>query len=213
MPLHQPVEELEKLSVQKSQSFTGTGLAYAQIMWNKELGPFQQITGMSFSITGAAFAGVLGQIRTQLFDVVADLTADTPLAELPGKEQVDAAVGQHIGTQYNTTIHTTNGPTAIGTKAAATSTGLGVDEAVRLLDAVRAASDGITDQPAKTDLLEALEDLRAEVKSATPDTGAVVKKTGRRKTAAASIGILALSSAVGGAVEALISLAVGGAFG
>ena len=134
MPLHQPVEELEKLSVQKSLSFTGTGLAYAQTMWNKELGPFQQITGMSFSISGAVFAGVLGQIRTQLVDVVADLTADTPLAELPRKEQVDAAVGQYIGTQYNTTIHTANAPTVIGTKAAATSTGLSVGEAILLLD-------------------------------------------------------------------------------
>jgi hypothetical protein len=213
MPLHQPVEELEKLSVQNSQSFTGPGLAYAQMMWNKELGPFQQITGMSFSITGAVFAGVLGQIRSQLVEVVADLTADTPLEELPGKEQVDSAVDQHIGTQYNTTIHTANGPTAIGTEAAATSAGLSVEEAIRLLDAVRAVSEGITNQQDTTELLQAVEDLRAEVAGATPDTGAVVKKTGRLKAAAASIGIPALSSAVGGAVNAFTSLALSGAFG
>ncbi|WP_163544611.1 hypothetical protein [Occultella kanbiaonis] len=115
--LHQPIEELEKFATQRSLAFTGTGLAYAQHLWNKELGPFQHIVGMSFTLSGSAISGVLGQIRTQLVDVVADLTTDTPLAELPGKEQVDAAVGQHIGTQYNTTIHAASGPTAIGTKA------------------------------------------------------------------------------------------------
>lgn len=210
--LQQPIEELEKLTAQRSLSFTGTGLAYAQHLWNAELGPFQQIIGMSFTMSGSAISGVLGQMRTQLVDVVADLTADTPLADLPRKDQVDAAVGQHIGTQYNTTIHAANGPTAIGSNAGA-STGLSVDEAVRLLDAVRAASDSVSDQQAKAELLQAVEDLRAEAESPAPDTGALVKKTGRLQAAAASIGIPALSSAVGGAVEAFTSLAMGGAFG
>lgn len=213
LPLHQPIEELEKLGTQKSLSFTGTGLAYAQTMWNKELDWRQQITGIRFSLSGSAIAGVLGQIRTQLVDVVADLTAETPLAELPRKDQVDAAVGQHIGTQYNTTIHEASGPTAIGTKAEATREGLSVDDAIRLLEAVRAAAGDVGDQQAKAELLEAVEDLRAEVRRTEPDTGAVVKKVGRLRAVAATIGIPAISSAVGGAVEAFTSLAMGGAFG
>lgn len=213
LPLHQPIEELEKLAAQKSFSFTGTGLAYAQTMWNKGLGPFQQITGMSFSLSGSAITGVLGQIRTQLVDVVADLTADTPLAELPGKEQVDAAVGQHIGTQYNTTIHAGNGPTAIGTEAEATSQGLGVDDVIRLLEAVRTASSGLDDQSVRDELLQAVEDLRTELQSVSPDTGSVMKKAGRLKAVAASIGIPALGSAVSGAVEAVTTLAMNGALG
>nr|WP_146077534.1 hypothetical protein [Clavibacter michiganensis] len=210
--LYQPIEELQSLSAQGSLSFTGTGLSYAQHLWNKELGPFQQIIGMSFMMSGSAISGVLGKIRTQLVDIVADLTADTPLAELPEKEQVDAAVGQHIGTQYNTTIHAANGPTAIGTNAAA-STGLSVDDAVRLLDAVRVASDGITDQGAKVELLQAVDDLRTEVENPLPDTGAVVKKAGKLRAAAASVAVPAVSAAVGGAVEAITSLAMSGAFG
>lgn len=213
LPLHQPIEELERLAAQKSLSFTGIGLAYAQNLWNKELGPFQQITGMSFSVSGSAIAGVLGQIRTQLVDLVADLTADTPLAELPGKDQVDAAVGQHIGTQYNTTIHAANGPTAIGTKAEAKSEGLSVDDAIKLLDAIHNESDSVDDKQARAELLEAIEDLRAEAESAAPDTGAIVKKVGRLRAAALRIGVPALSAAVGGAVEAFTSLALGGAFG
>jgi hypothetical protein len=38
-PLHQPIEELERLATQKSLSFTGVGLAYAQTIWNQQLGP------------------------------------------------------------------------------------------------------------------------------------------------------------------------------
>jgi len=209
--LDHPIEELEKLAALKSVSFTGTGLAYAQTLWNSELGPYQQITGMTFKISGSTLSGILGKIRTQLVDVVADLTSGTPLAELPRKDQIDAAVGQHIGTQYNTNIHSQHGPLAIGTDAA-TNVGLNVEEAIRLLDIVRTASDSVADTQAKTELLEAIKDLRSEVGSPAPDTGEVVRKTGKLKAAAASIGVPALSAAVGGAVEALTSLAMGGAF-
>lgn len=213
LPLHQPVEELEKMSASKSLSFAGPGLAYAQTLWNNELGPFQQITGMSFKLSGSAISGVLGQVRTQLVDLIADLTADTPLAELPGKAQVDAAVGQHIGTQYVTTISSTNAPTAIGTKAKARSEGLSVGEVIELLDAVRAEADLVPSGASQVELLEVLEDLRVEILKAKPDTGAVVKKAGKLRTAALSVGMPALTAAVGGAVEALTSLAVAGAFG
>ena len=211
--LHQPIEELEQLATQKSLSFTGTGLAYARMMWNKELGPFQEITGISFSIPGSVIAGVLGQIRTQLVDVVADLTAETPLSELPRKEQVDAAVGQHIGTQYNTIIHAANGPTAIGTKATAKTEGLTVDDAIRLLEEARVAASDVSDESIRTELLNAIDDLTAEATAISPDTGAVVRKAGWLRTLAEGVGIPALSGAVGGAVEALVSLAVSGAFG
>lgn len=45
--------------------------------------PFQNIVGLSYVLTGSAVAGMLGQIRTQLVDIIADLTAGTPLSELP----------------------------------------------------------------------------------------------------------------------------------
>lgn len=211
--LHQPIEELERFATESSISFTGNGLAYAQMLWNKELDAFQEIVGISFIVSGAAIAGVLGQIRTQLVDVIADLTAATPLTELPRKEQVDAAVGQHIGTQYNTTIHAANGPVAIGTKATAKTKGLTVDDAVRLLEEARVAASDVSDEPRRKELLNAIDDLTAEATAASPDTGAVVRKAGRLRSLAEGVGIPALSGAVGGAVEALVSLAVGGAFG
>jgi hypothetical protein len=209
----QPIEELETLALSETLSFKTAGLSYAQTIWNDKLDTFQQIVGMSFVLSNSRVAGILGQVRTQLVDIVADLTADTPLTELPKKDQVDAAVGQHVGTQYNTTIHAAHGPTAIGTETEATVRGLTVDEAVKLLDAVRAASSEVGNDDGRADLLSAIEDLRAEAEKTTPDTGEVVKKVGRLRAVAEGIGLPSLTAAVGGAVEAFTSLAMSGAFG
>lgn len=117
--LKQPIEELEHLALQKSLSFTSPGLAYAQTIWNNQLDPFQSIMGLSYAMSGSVIAGVLGQIRTHLVDLIADLTADTPLSELPRKDQVDAAVGQYLSQPhavYNTTINEANGPVAVGNR-------------------------------------------------------------------------------------------------
>lgn len=212
-PLRQPVEELANLAGTSSVSFTSPGLAYAQTIWNGKLGPFQQIVDMAYSLPGAMLTGVLGQVRTQLVDVVADLTAETPLAELPRKEAVDAAVGQHIGTQYNTTIQTANGPTAIGNGAESKVQGLSIDDAVKLLDAVRIAAEDVPEDKGRAELLAAIEDLRVATEREVPDTGDVVRKAGKLRTIAAHVGIPAISGAVGGAVETITTLALSGAFG
>lgn len=211
--LRQPIEELETLASLSTLALTHPSLAYAQAVWNDELDEFQQVTNLYFEMPGAVVVGVLGKIRTQLFDVIADLTADTPLRELPRKEQVDAAVGLRVGTLYNTTISGSSGPVAVGKRASATVEGLSLDDALRLLDVVRDAAQEVADVQLRDDLMEALEDLRAEAEASTPETGQVVKKAGRLKAAAARIGIPALSSAVGGAVEAFTSLAIGDMFG
>ena len=212
-PLRQPVEELESLTGTASVSFTSTGLAYAQTIWNSKLGPFQQILGMSYSLPGSMLTGVLGQIRTQLVDVIADLTAETPLAELPKKDAVDAAVGQHIGTQYNTTIQAVNGPTAIGNRAKAKTGGLSIEDALKLLDAAHSAAKDVPDNEGRAELLAAVEDLRAATEKEAPDTGDVVRKAGKLHTIASQIGVPAVTAAVSGAVEKITTLALSGAFG
>lgn len=151
LPLYQLIEESEKIVVQKSVPFTEPELAYAQHVWNEELPRLQEAVNMNFTASDPLFARALSQIRTQLVDLVANATAGTPLSELPREELVDAAVDTYIGTQYNTTIHATNGPTAIGDRAKAKSEGLSV----------------------------AVDDLRAKVEAVTPELGAVVKKARR----------------------------------
>ncbi|MGP9651506.1 AbiTii domain-containing protein [Glutamicibacter sp. AOP38-B1-38] len=103
--IQQPVEELEELAKEKSLSFSSEGLSYAQSLWNSNLNPFQQIINMSYTMNGSAITGILSKIRTQLMELIMDLTSDTPLTDLPRKDRVDQAVSQHIGTQYVTTIH------------------------------------------------------------------------------------------------------------
>jgi hypothetical protein len=176
--MRQPIEELEKLAGQENLSFQTSALAYAQTLWNAKLGPFQQIMGLKYVMSGSAMSGILGQIRTRLVEVVADLTADTPLSELPKKDQVDAAVSHRIGNVYNTTVREATGPVAIGTKAKPSAEGLSITDALRLLEQVRQAAAELSGTD-RTEVLDAGAELRAAVEQENPDTGEVVKKVGR----------------------------------
>lgn len=160
----QPIEELEQLSQIKSVTFTNTGLAYAQAVWNEESDWRQQITSLSYKIAGSTIAGMVGSVRTQLVDLVAELCADTPLTELPKKEQVDAAVRQYVGNQYNTTIQSATGPTAIGTHASS-AVGVELNEVFAMLDALKAivTNEPVEDEAASDELIAAIEDLRQEI--------------------------------------------------
>lgn len=211
IPMRQPIEELEKLAGQENLSFQTSALTYAQTLWNAKLGPFQQIMGLKYVMSGSAMSGILGQIRTQLVDVVADLTADTPLSELPRKDQVDAAVSHRIGSVYNTTIHEATGPVAIGTKAKASAESLSIADALRLLDQVREAAAGVSGTD-RTEVLDAVAELRAAVEQENADTGDVVKKIGKLRAIANKVGVASVTAATGGAAAALTELAVSGAF-
>ncbi|WP_071805677.1 AbiTii domain-containing protein [Couchioplanes caeruleus] len=212
LPFTEPIEQLQQLSEQKSLNFTSEGLAAAQAVWNKKLGPFQQIMSLSFVVSGSVIAGILGQVRTHLVDIVADLTSENPLSELPEKGKVDAAVSNHVGDIYNTTIRTAAGPVAIGAKAQATTQGLTVEGTLGLLDKVQEAAADIADAQ-RTELLDALADLRATVESEAPDTGDVVKKVGKMRALADKVGLPSVAAAAGGAAQAITELAVSGAFG
>jgi len=214
MSFKQPVEELEQMAGQKSLSFSSPGLSMAQSIWNRKLDMFQSISGMSYTMTGAVLAGMVGQVRTQLVDIIADLTADTPLTELPSKGQVDAAVSEHIGgTTYNTTIASSTGPVAIGTKARAKSDGLTISDVLALLDAVQGAAAIEVEEADQAEVLEAVADLRAALAKETPDTGEVVKKAGRLRSLGVRIGGASMLAATEGAASALTEMAMSGAFG
>ena len=66
--LTQPIEELERQAQEKSLRFKPPGLAAAQSVWDRELGPFQSIVNMSYILSGTSISGLLGQIRTKLID-------------------------------------------------------------------------------------------------------------------------------------------------
>ncbi|MFG1713220.1 hypothetical protein [Micromonospora sp. NPDC049203] len=208
----QPVEELQQLAGQQKLKFTERGLAVAQAVWSRELGAFQNIDSLYFVMSGSTIMGILGQIRTKLVDVVADLTGDTPMSELPKKGQVDAAVNHRLGDIYNTTIQTASGPVAIGAKAKASTEGLTVEDALRLLDKVQQAAADIAETQ-RRELLDALTELRNAIESEEADTGDVVKKVGKLRAVANKLGVASVAAATGGAAQAITELAVSGAFG
>ena len=211
-PMKQPIEELEQMATRERLSFTNPALGYAQTLWNQSLGPFQAVYNITYVTTGSAMRGTLGQIRTHLVDLIADLTADTPLTELPRKEQVDAALSHRVGDVYNTTINQADGPVAIGAKASATADGLTLDDALRLLDKVREVAGGVNGGR-HDELMEAVAELREAVAKESPDTGEVVKKAGALRTIGERVGVAAVSSAVNSAIGAITNLAMSGAFG
>lgn len=197
----QPIEELEGSAEQGSISFTGPMLFQAQSIWNRELGPFEQVLGMSFSMTGSLIAGILGQIRTHLVDLISELTSETPLNELPSKKSVDTAMGTYVGTQYNTTIHTAKGATAIGDSASAINEGYDLEDVLELLENTRVLINESHSSTGNDDLLEALDDLQEEIKKPDRAVEDVVTKAGRLKTLAQKFGV----SSVGGTVEGVTS--------
>lgn len=211
--LTQPVEELERLAQGNSLMLTTAGLSVAQSMWNREIAPYQSIVNLSFSLSGSVIAGILGQIRTKLVDLIADLTTTTPLTELPRREDVDAAMQQrigHVGDVYTTTVVKPGGTVAIGRSASA-AMGISVEEVLSLLSAVRVAADETPDDTAE--LEDALTELQKAVMRPQPDTGEVVKQAGKLRSLAEQLGVSAVSSATGAAVTALTNLAMQGAFG
>lgn len=212
-PLRLPVEELEQIATTKSPSFTNGLLSYAEQLWNEQLGPFERVVNLRFTFSGSIFVGVLGQIRTQLIEMMADLTADTPFTELPTKNAVDAAVTTHIGVQYNTNIQSALGPTAVGSNAGAKTEGLSVNDAIKLLDGVKDASVDVQDEVAKSDLISCLQEIRDTLQSSEPSTKEVVEKVGKLKAIAAKVGSAGLDSAVSGVVEGITTMVMSGAFG
>lgn len=215
VPFKQPVEELEQMAGRDSLSFTSPGLSMAQTIWNRKLGPFQNVHGLSYSMTGSVVTGMLGKIRTKLMDVIADLTADTPLSQLPSKDQVDSAVNQRLGvsTMYQTTIHNPAGPVAVGTKARATVEGLSLGDVLKLLDTVQEAVTASDEQPSQVELLEAVDALRLSLAKESPETGEVVKGAGKLRSLGAKLGESSVVAATESAASALMELALGGAFG
>jgi hypothetical protein len=164
---------------------------------------------LRYALTGSTV--VLGQVRTKLVDLIADLTSATPLTELPKKERVDAAVNERIGDVYNTVISKADGPVAIGRQAGASTDGLAVSDALQLLAAARQAAED-THAEHSAAVVQAVDDLIATLGRDEPDTGEVVKKVGFLRAAAQKVGVVAVTAATTTAAETITELAVNGAF-
>lgn len=207
----QPVEELAQLAQQKHLNFGHAGLAMAQTVWNSELGPYQSVVSLAFVVPGSFLSGILAQVRTNLVDMIADLTASTPLTELPGRASVDAAVREHVGDVYNTTVLQPSGPTAIGRESSANA-GLSIADAVTLLKEVAKAANQL-EQSQQADVQAAVRDLEAAMTTEGAESGEVLRRTGKLRSLTEKLGGTALTAATSSAVSAITELALQGAFG
>lgn len=213
VPFRQPIDELDKLATQKSLSFATPGLAVAMSMWNGQLDGFQQVTGLCYRLAGSSIAGILGKIRTQLVDLIADLTSDTPLSELPRKDAVDSAVDHRIGQLgdiYNTTIQKAVGPTAIGREA--TADGNSLEDAIRMLRTVTDLTKA-AEVAGRDELVKEVDETIAALTGPSADTGDIVKRAGRLRALGEKAGVASIAAATGSASHVLTQLAVGGSFG
>jgi hypothetical protein len=211
--LTQPIEELERLAQEKSLHFKPRSVSAAQSIWNRELGAFQSIVNLSYAVSGSVFTGILGQIRTNLVDLIADLTMATPLAELPSRADVDAAMRHHIGhlgDVYTTTVVKPSGPTAVGASANA-SAGLSVEDVLQLLETVKRSAASVAGDT--TEVENAVTELHNAVTQPQPETGEVIKRAGRLRKVAENLGVATVTGATNAAVTAITELAMQGAFG
>lgn len=210
--LRQPIDELAQLASTQTLMIVHPGLGLAKNVMNARTGPYEGIVNMKFALPGSIIVGVLGQVRTRLVEIVADLTADVPLTELPRKETVDAAVNAHIhGAReiYNTTINQPAGPVAVGAGARAITKGLSASDVVALLDGVQAAAAEV-EASQRAELLSIVGELRDALKQPSYDVGAVVKNAGRLRRLGGFLAAATASAAIESAVDGVITFVMAG---
>ena len=211
MSFTQPIEEIDGLAQKDIVTFTHPSVAAAQAVWNNELGPYQSVVSLAYAVPGSHFRGIVAQVRNRLVDIVADLTSSTPLTELPKTAVVEAAVRDHVGVTYNTTVVSPSGPVAIG--QGANATGIGIDSVVKLLSAIVDAAGQIGDASQKDEMTAAVADLENAVTQTEPDAGEVLKRAGKLRELAGRLGVATVTAATTSAVTAVTELALKGAFG
>ena len=167
---------------------------------------------MHWDIPGAAFAGILGKVRSALVDFVAELTADAPLAELPARDLVDAAFALrigHLGDVFNTAVNEPSAPVVVGNNA--TLNGLEVSDVLMLLGRVQREAEDVNRED-RAEVLAAVDGLRAAIDSTHPDSEAVKTRAERLKELGARAGTAGLAAATSGVFEAVVSLLAQGFF-
>lgn len=206
LTLRSPLAEIERMADQKFVKFGSGPLSAALQILNDTLSFAQQAHELAYSVPGATLTGIVDSIRTSLVELVADLTADTPLGELPSRTAVDAALSDHLGVQYITHVHAPSGPVAVGEGAHAQGT---VEDLSRALADLRAMAE----KEGEEELTEAIDDLQQALQEERPAAGPVAEKASRLRRLATSVGSAALGSAVTGVVETATAMAISGVFG
>ena len=161
-----PIRTLMDWSVQDNEiSFMPGGLLIVRDMHNNEYAPFNQILEISIKLDKSHISGMLDRVRTLMTSMIADLTQDNPMRELPSEDKVNSVVKKYIENNYETAIERPSGPVAIGTKASATQSGLTVDNMISLIQNVDLNRYELTGEEravAEAELTHATEELQSD---------------------------------------------------
>lgn len=117
-----------------------------------------------------------------------------------------------MGDVYNTSINQPTGPTAVGSASTAKTEGLTVADVLALLAQVQQAISNAPANDERTEAEAALVELREVVEQGEPDTGEVVRRTGRLRSAVSKLGNVAATTATTRAAGGLTDMAMNGTF-
>lgn len=215
MTLRQPVEELERLSLEDSINFRTGPLSLAEMLWNRDLGAYQQVLNLRYALAGSTLTGIVGQVRTNLVEIVVDLTAGTPLTDLPPTARVNEVMRERIGQvgdTYNTNIHQPTGPAAVGKGATARAEGLTLVDVMALLAEMQRTIATVPSSPERDEAEHALTRLSELVEQDEPETGEIIRSAGRVRSAINRLGNAGATAAATRAAEALTEMAMNGQF-
>lgn len=198
----QSIEALEQMLNDDSVVIGHPGLDLAGTIMNRESSAQSaDILSMSYRMSSAEVAGIVGRIRSTLVDIVADLTAHRPLETLPKKEQVDAAMAERFGNTYNTTINGNTGPVAIGDRSSSNQ-GLSIEEVRQLLQDLlkTAASEGVD----SADLTEVVNEVDQAIIENEPGSIVVRHKTEKLREVAEKVGTSGVTAVVNALLPPLL---------
>jgi hypothetical protein len=119
VPLGQGIGEIEAMAEQAHErggyiQMTVPNSQDVARLWDHQVGdPYQQITGIYWSLNEAALRGVIDQVKTTLVELVAEMRAGMPDSdEAPSGEMADKEVqntAQQAGDNGGTAVHHTTG--------------------------------------------------------------------------------------------------------
>jgi hypothetical protein len=202
------IEEIEELSKGGQASFIPPELMQARALFNADEENIHTIIDLHYTLAGSLMAGIVGQVRTRLVEIVAELSTEIPLDGLPRKEVVDATTYQNIEAQYITTIGEPSGSVAVGTSAnAVTDNGISVDDAFKLIEKIRAEVESLKGSDGQEEIVAVLEDIESDVESG---AGVNIEKTNRLTSLAGSLGVTAVTTYVVELTKALAAVAISG---
>ncbi|ORA80666.1 hypothetical protein BST29_16130 [Mycobacterium malmoense] len=199
LAFRQPLEDLVQTaaSTQKSLHMGYAIFSVVASEWSKMLPMFQDVTGLYFSVTPPAVAGIVSMIRTTLVEIVIDLAKDVPLDKLPSQAKVDSVVQVHIGSkdEYQISVGTNQGVVGQGPGSTQIQNNSVPTELTTLIGQMRDALEDIEDSEQRADAEQAIDDFEESVSEDDPKPEKIKRRSRMLEKVTTAVGSAVLSGA------------------